>query len=94
MDRILEFINRRFKNDNDWLTGNCYYFAIILKTRFPEGSILYDVITGHFVFYINNKKYDWSGVVIDNEYSKYILWDDFKNYDSIQFKSVIEGCIL
>lgn len=40
MNKIEEFINRRFPNDCNWLSGNCYYFAIILKDRFPEGNIL------------------------------------------------------
>ena len=30
---VLEFIHRRFKKDNDWTTGNCYYFACILKEK-------------------------------------------------------------
>lgn len=93
-DKVLDFINRRFVNDNNWLDGNCYYFAVILKTRFPEGKILYDVVGGHFVFSLKNKKYDWSGIVINNEYSKYIEWDKFEDYDSKQLRSVIEGCIL
>ena len=32
---ILDFINRRFKGTNaNWLCGNCYWFARILKDRF------------------------------------------------------------
>ena len=55
MNDIIQFINKRFKNDCDWINGNCYYFAVILKDRFPEGSIFYDVTCGHFVFEYNNQ---------------------------------------
>jgi hypothetical protein len=39
---VIEFINRRWKKDANWLDGNCYYFALILKHRFPEGRIWYE----------------------------------------------------
>ena len=35
-EQILAFIKRRFSQDCNWIDGNCYYFATILKTRFPE----------------------------------------------------------
>ena len=46
MDEIEEFINRRFKQDCDWLTGNCYYFAATLKIRFPYLEIVYFPVAG------------------------------------------------
>ena len=49
MDKIEEFINRRFPSNCDWLEGNCYYFARILKMRF-KGEIWYDLVEGHFLF--------------------------------------------
>ena len=91
---ILEFIKRRFPQDNNWLNGNCYYFAIILKSRFPQGIILYDVIDGHFVVSIDNIKYDWSGVINDQGNHYYVDWDHFDKYDSLQKQSIIDGCIL
>lgn len=61
-DPVIEFINRRFPKELDcnWRNGNCYFFAIILKARFPKGRIMYDVIDGHFLFNINRKYYDFS----------------------------------
>ena len=44
MDEVLEFIRRRFLQDCHWRDGNCYYFALILKDRFPESRIVYDAI--------------------------------------------------
>lgn len=92
-NKVLEFINKRFLKDNNWLKGNCYYFALILKDRF-NGTILYDVIDGHFVTLINNIKYDWTGII--SEYGKhyYVEWDKFDDYDSNQKQSIINGCLL
>ena len=89
---VLEFIQRRFKKDCNWLDGNCYYFAIILKDRFPEGKIFYDVINGHFVFEYQDELYDWNGV----HCLKGILvdWDNFDEYDSLLKKRIIRDCVL
>ena len=34
-----------------FLEGCCFWFAQILKARFPFGKILYDLKNNHFVFY-------------------------------------------
>lgn len=91
MDEVLEFINRRFQKDCDWLNGNCYYFAIILKDRFPEGEIYYDVIDGHFLFKHSYNFYDATGLVFD--YGKPIQWNTFSHYDENQYKRVVQDCI-
>jgi hypothetical protein len=91
-DQILEFIHRRFKNDCNWTTGNCYYFAIILKDRFPEGKIFYDVILGHFVFCYENKFYDWTGCI--KPYGYLVEWDKFDDYDTLQKQVIIRDCIM
>ena len=92
-DNILEFIHRRFKNDCNWLDGNCYYFAVILKDRFPDGKIFYDVVLGHFVFAYDGHMYDWNGLVnLDKRYL--IEWDKFDEYDSLQKQVIIRDCIL
>lgn len=91
-DEVLEFIHRRFKNDCNWVTGNCYYFAVILKDRFPEGKIYYDVINGHFVFEYNNQLYDWNGKV--NHVRYLVEWDKFDEYDSLQKQIIVRDCIM
>jgi hypothetical protein len=92
-NKVLEFINKRFLKDNNWLKGNCYYFALILKDRF-NGTILYDVIDGHFVTLINNIKYDWTGIISEDGKHYYVEWDKFDDYDSNQKQSIINGCLL
>lgn len=93
MDKVLDFIKRRFSQNNAWTTGNCYYFALILHTRFPNSVIYYDVRDGHFFTRINNDFYDWTGIIIpDLDYS--IPWDKFDKYDPIQKERIIRDCIL
>ena len=92
MDKVIEFIHRRFKFDCNWTSGNCYYFAIILKDRFPEGIIFYDVIYGHFVFLYEGKYYDWTGCI--NPDGILVEWDKFEEYDYLQKERIITDCIL
>ena len=94
MNNVLDFIKRRFKTDCMWISGNCYYFAVILKARFPEGNILYDVIKGHFVTEIDGVKYDWTGIVKDYDKQYYVEWDKFNEYDEEQGKVIIRDCIV
>ena len=93
---ILEFIERRFKKDCDWLDGNCYYMSIILKNRFPSGTIYYDVIMGHFLFEQSGKYYDFNGEVsVYNEDIEHLVkWDEFQNYDQLQKLVIEQDCIL
>ena len=91
---VLNFIHKRFSRDNNWVAGNCYYFAVILKARFPQGIIKYDVLGGHFVVEIDNINSDWQGVVPTTEKQFYVDWDKFDQYDSLQKQRIIDGCIL
>ena len=92
MDEILEFIKRRFPTDCKWLDGNCFYFSVVLLSRFPEGTIYYDVIYGHFVFNYNNKFYDWTGEIEPKGYL--VEWDKFDEYDRLQKQVIIRDCLL
>lgn len=92
MDKIEEFIKRRFKNDCNWTSGNCYYFAIVLADRF-RGDIYYDVINGHFVCKVGESYYDFLGKNTDKD-AIYIRWNDFPSYDQLQYERIIADCIL
>lgn len=91
MDNVLDFINRRFKQDCNWKSGNCWYFSVILKDRFPNGKIFYDVIEGHFCVKIDGNYYDWEGIYVPNIP---IEWDKFDEYDSLQKKIIIRDCLM
>lgn len=96
---VLGFIERRFKQDCNWKTGNCYYFAVILATRFEnyDPVLYYDTVDGHFLCRINNIFYDWSGAVaFSDEYvSKYIMrWVDLREEDPIWGDRIVRDVIL
>lgn len=90
MNKVLNFIKRRFPIDLNWLNGNCYYFALILADRF-NGTIYYDVINGHFITHINGNFYDWTGIV----YPEYpVEWDTIEEcYDALVGERVRRDCI-
>lgn len=96
---ILNFISR-FKSFNEkeleevFLYGNCYFFAIILKNRFPEMNIVYDAVDNHFMCLYDSKIYDIRGditeiTVINDLFS----WDDYENIDSLEYKRIVRDCI-
>ena len=91
-NEVLEFIQRRFKDNCNWMTGNCYYFAIILKDRFPDGKMYYDIVYGHFIFEYQNKYYDWHGAVKSIGYL--VEWDKFGEYDFLRRERIVRDCIL
>ena len=90
-NEIIEFIKRRFPFDCNWTSGNCYYFAIILKDRFPGGEIYYDVINGHFVYKYCHVFYDWCGISVPSGHV--ILWDTFYQYDLLEKNRIVRDCI-
>lgn len=72
-------------------TGNCYYFAVILKERF-NGEIFYLPIANHFICKIdNNNYYDITGKAVMNE--KPIKWSEYKNVDAKNYKRIMRDCI-
>lgn len=89
---VEEFIRRRFPVDCNWIDGNCYYFAIVLLSRFPTGEIYYDVILGHFLFKYEDQYYDWTGHVVPD--GILIQWDKFDDYDQLQKQIITRDCIM
>ena len=91
-NEVLNFIKRRFPIDCDWTTGNCYYFAVILKARFPKGIIYYDPVDGHFLFGYKGEMYDYKG---KNHNTRYLVeWDKYDEYDKNQKIRIIRDCIM
>ena len=95
MDRIEEFIDRRFPVNCDWLSGNCYFFALILRSVF-SGRIVYDPIDGHFLCYTDGGYYDWTGRrTYSEEYSsKFIDWEIYHRQDPAHWGRIVRDCIL
>lgn len=93
MTDVEEFIKRRFKCDCNWLCGNCYYFAIILKNRFPDGCLVYDYINGHFMFKLNGMFFDYTGKITP-EMSYIEEWESFKLNNPNRADRIIRDCIM
>lgn len=92
MDKVVEFINRRFPNNNgNWMNGNCYYFAVILQTRFPGGEIWYEPVVGHFLYKYNNNFYSWTGIYTEDTSRAFKFNPEF---DESLFNRLIRHCIL
>lgn len=92
MHEILDFIHRRWSKDANWLDGNCYWFAHILQTRFPDLELYYLPITGHFVCGDGYNFYDWSGVVQPEEIP--ILFSDLKKREPDWYNRIWRDCVM
>lgn len=60
-----------------FLNGNCYHFAVILKDIYPEASLVYHEIEGHYLTLIDNRLYDITGDVTNNYNIYGMISDDF-----------------
>lgn len=97
-EQVIEFIYRRFPDDCHWTDGNCYYFACILKARFEEGEIWYDVVDGHFVFKLEDLFFDWNGTCmqyeIDERLKEHLYkWSDLKQIDEKLYKRIVRDVV-
>ena len=90
---IIEFIHRRFPTDCNWLDGNCYYFAVILRARFG-GHIYYNLIQGHFLFELQHRFYDWTGEVTNINLDDLVLWPDYKYIDYLHYNRIVKDVIM
>lgn len=95
MDRIEEFIRRRFEEDYNWTTGRCYFFATILKDVFPGGEIFYDPVEGHFLYRLSGKFYDWTGCreYTKNDIDNFYNWATLASWDPLLHKRLERDCI-
>lgn len=92
---ILEFINKfkfKYKKELEYIftSGNCYYFAVILKERF-NGEIYYLPIENHFICKIDNNYYDITGKAKMNE--KPYKWSEFIKEDEKLYNRIVRDCI-
>ena len=95
MDRIEEFISRRFPVDCDWVSGNCYFFALILRSVF-SGRIIYDPIDGHFLVYTDGGYYDWTGRrnYTAEDISNFRDWETYMWQDPSHCSRIMRDCML
>ena len=77
---ILSFIKQRFPINCHWLDGNCYYFALILKS-----SLL-------FITKIDTRFYDWTGI-IKPDIDKLLNWEELKEKDISYYNRLVRDCL-
>ena len=92
MVEVLDFIKRRFPEEDMWLTGNCYYFAKILEARFPGGIIYYDLVNGHFLYSYYGMLFDWAGV--QELTDDMVEWDTYQKTDDLHYARIVRDVIL
>jgi len=99
---IEEFIKdfKSFGTSNEivecFTKGYCYWFAFILKNRFPKGEIYYNAMN-HFVLKYNNRLYDITGDCTDNWDNEFLMhWDSFVDIEkgSSYLNSLFQNTIL
>lgn len=106
MDEVINFINR-FTNKGKrtevidcFSNGCCYWFAHILHQRFgfPQSTtnrcyIVHDPVAGHFACFINDRIYDITGDITDQDRE----WDEWTMYELKEPKvarHIINSCAL
>lgn len=87
---VYNFISKRFPEDCNWTTGNCYYFAIILKARF-SGELWYEPVENHFVCLIDNIFYDHDGEWKPTD--NILRWSEFMLLDCLETSRIIRDCV-
>lgn len=95
---VKDFIYRRFKADCQWMSGNCYYFSLILADRFKSYSpyMYYDSIDGHFLCRIGSRFYDFTG---EHKYGgsdieRLYKWDELKELDCTWYSRIVRDVLL
>lgn len=95
---VKDFIDRRFKTDCQWMSGNCYYFSIILADRFKlyNPCMYYDPIDGHFLCRIGNRFYDFTGwhKYDKSDVEKFYKWNELKELDYTWYSRIVRGVLL
>ncbi len=77
--------------------GYCFWFAYILKARFPHGEIYYFPIYNHFVYKAFNRIFDITGdCTASYDTSQMIPWVEYqtKELGSSHLDRLIDDCIL
>ena len=91
---VLSFITNFKGAENVFLDGMCYWFSIILQKRFPGGSIVYDMIHGHFLYAYGDYLYDVIGQHNPAANQGFITLKDIKLYERALYKRLRRDCVL
>ena len=78
--------------DRVFTEGCCYWFAVILHTRFPESQIVYEPVLNHFAVAVEGRVFDVTGDVTDRAVSGWIPWDSYA--DEPHRRRIVRDCIM
>lgn len=100
VSKVQDFIARRFQSFGNqvfdcFLEGNCYWFAHILCTEFPELKMYYVANEGHFVAGANDTFFDVRGIYKQNGISdptSLTPLDWIKENDSKWYERLMRDC--
>ena len=96
---VLNFINRfkclhQKQIEESFLYGNCWYFSVILSSRFVSSVIMYEPIENHFLILIDDNLYDIRGNVTElYNIDKLIVWNEYELIDKLHYDRIVRDCI-
>ncbi len=73
--------------------GNCYWFAIILHERFPNGYIMLNPIVNHFAYKLNDKLYDITGCCDKTYEGEWVDWNYYQLSEPQHSKRIKNYCM-
>lgn len=89
---MIEQFIKLFDDDPKYLNELCYWFAYILKGRFPNGDIWYDPVMSHFYFVCDDMAYDIRGQVVLPSTS--VKWDSYQTIDAVDYEKINQYYVL
>ena len=96
-DKIIDFIDgfRVFGRDvrECFTQANCYWFAYILHTRFPQSIIMINITVSHFACKIDDELYDITGNCSNSYDGEWVSWYEYQTIDPAHSKRIIHYCI-
>ena len=92
---VEDFIRRRWRGtEARWDDGNCYWFAVILCSRFSELKIYYIPVPGHFVAGDGTNFFDIYGLIDKRNYGDIIPLATIKTKEKNWYSRLYRDCIL
>lgn len=95
-DEIESFIERFRGAEEVFLGGCCFWFAKILEERFPGGRIVYDPVSGHFLYGFDWLLWDIRGdrTAAYNENTPLVDWAVHGDADPVHHARLVRQCVL
>ena len=99
---VEEFITYFDGTQDNFLNGNCYWFAVILNERlwqfYPLCRIVYNQVDNHFAIMIRLEDdttflFDASGYIGHYDKDKWVLFDDYQRNEPLDAARVWRDCI-